>query len=73
MFAADMPSLEGLRHATLAETRKLFIVRSLPASTITYKLTTVHTEIIPLQRRIDQCVNAIATEIPYPLPRGASF
>ena len=28
MFAADMPSLEGLRHATLAETRKLFIVRS---------------------------------------------
>ena len=28
MYAADMPSLEGLRHATLAETRKLFIVRS---------------------------------------------
>jgi hypothetical protein len=32
MFAADMPSLEGLRHATLAETRKLFIVRSLASA-----------------------------------------
>ena len=29
MFAANMPSLEGLRHATLAETRKLFFGRSL--------------------------------------------